>query len=181
MSAPMDKDPSATQPLSLIEAAQLVFLDAKKLRFSRHGATLRLTVADDRSCLNVRVLRAFPLSDPKQYLSVREAGGREIGVLSDPGQLDTENRKMVDEELERRYLTLRILRVLGVTERFGTSDWEVETDRGKKTFTTRNLRENVQRPTPGRIILIDTDNNRYAVDSLDDLDLSSRELILEQL
>jgi len=171
----------ATQPMSIIEAAQLVFLDAKKLRFSRHGVALRLTVEGDRSCLKVNVLRAFPLSEPKNYLSVREDGGKEVGVLTDPGQLDAENRKLVEEELERRYLTPQVKSVLSVKERFGTADWEVDTDRGKKTFTTRNLRENVQRPTPGRIILFDTDNNRYDVRNLEDLDVRSRELILQQL
>ena len=36
-------------PLTLVEASQLVFLDQRKLRFFKHGATLRLTVEDDRS------------------------------------------------------------------------------------------------------------------------------------
>ena len=36
-------------------------------------------------------------------------------------------------------------------------------------FTTRNLRENVQRPAPARIILNDVDGNRYDIRDVDAL------------
>ena len=36
-------------PVTLVQVSQLVFLDRKKLRFFTHGATLWLTVEDDRS------------------------------------------------------------------------------------------------------------------------------------
>src|SRR5437879_8901516 len=63
------------------EAAQLVLLDLRKLHFFRHGATLRLTVEEDRSHLKVSVLRAFPLSAPDRALSVPDAAHKEAGLL----------------------------------------------------------------------------------------------------
>ncbi len=58
---------NAEGTLSLVEASQLTFLDPARLRFSQHGISLRLTMAEDRSHLRVTVLRAFPLSEPNQY------------------------------------------------------------------------------------------------------------------
>ena len=55
-----------------------VYLDAKRLHFSRHGALLRLTIDDDRSCLKAQVFRAFPLTDPKRYYSIRDGEGKEL-------------------------------------------------------------------------------------------------------
>jgi hypothetical protein len=166
---------------SLVEAAQLVFLDLKKLHFFKHGATLRLTVEEDRSHLQVSVLRAFPLSEPGRFFSVRDGANKEVGLIVDPAGLSDENRKLVHEELARRYLVPAVHRILTAKERFGTVDWEIETDRGPCKLTTRNLRENVQRPAPGRIILSDVDGNRYDIRNLDELDLNSQQLLFQHL
>ena len=85
------------------------------------------------------------------------------------------------EELARRYLVPAVQRILTAKERFGTVDWEMETDRGVRKLTTRNLRENVQRPAPGRIILSDVDGNRYDIRNIDELDLNSQQLLFQHL
>ena len=55
------------QALSAVETSELSYLDPQKLRFFRHGATLRLTIEGDRSYPRVSVLRAFPLSEPDRW------------------------------------------------------------------------------------------------------------------
>jgi len=179
VSANEKKQPEA--PVTLVEASQLVFLDVKKLRFFKRGATLRLTVEEDRSYLKVSVLRAFPLSEPDRFLSVRDDANNEVGLIVDPADLSVENRKLVEEELERRYLVPAVTRIVAAKERFGTVDWTIETDRGVCRFTTRNLRENVQRPAPGRIILNDVDGNRYDIRNIDDLSRESQELLFRHM
>ena len=175
----MSETPGAPAPLA--EAAELVFLDPGKLHFFRHGAALRLTIEADRSVLSATVLRAFPLSEPRRFLSVRDGGGKELGMLADLAALNAEDRALVESELERRYLVPVIKRVASVKERFGTVEWEMETDRGRCTFTTRNLRENVITPAPGRVILSDVDGNRYDVPNMDQLDAASRGALLAHL
>lgn len=166
---------------TLVEASQLVFLAPKKLRFFRHGATLRLTIEDDRSFPKVGVLRAFPLSDRNHFYSVRDAGDNEIGLIAIPTDLSAENQNLIDEDLQRRYFVPSVKRIVSAKERFGTVDWTVETDRGLCHFTTQNLRENVQRPTPGRIILNDVDGNRYDIRNIDELSRESQELLFRHL
>ena len=168
-------------PVSLVEASRLVFLEPRKLRFFKHGATLRLTVEHDRSYVKVEIVRAFPLSEPNGFLSVRDSANQEAGLIVDPAQLSVENRRLVEEELERRYLVPAVKRIVAAKERFGTVDWTVETDRGVCRFTTRNLRENVQRPAPGRILLNDVDGNRYDIRNLGELSRESQELLFRHL
>jgi hypothetical protein len=181
MSIPANEEKQPETTVTLVEASQLVFLDVKKLRFFTHGVTLRLTVEEDRSYLKVSVLRAFPLSEPRRFLSVRDGENKEIGLIVNPADLDVENRRLVEEELERRYLVPAVTRIVAAKERFGTVDWTVETNRGLCRFTTRNLRESVQRPSPGRIILNDVDGNRYDIRNLDDLSLASQELLFRHI
>ncbi|MBO0857537.1 MAG: DUF1854 domain-containing protein [Chloracidobacterium sp.] len=181
MNASATEEKYQEDPVSLVDASELVFLDAKKLRFFRRGVTLRLTVEEDRSYLKVSVLRAFPLSEPDRFLSVRDSANKEIGLIADPAELGDENRKLVEEDLERRYLTPAVTRIIAAKERFGTVDWTIETDRGRRQFTTRNLRENVQRPAPGRVILNDVDGNRYDIRNVGELSRESQELLFQHL
>ena len=181
MTVPPREENKKEAPVTLVEASHLVFLDPKRLRFFKHGATLRLTVEEDRSYLKVDILRAFPLSEPSRFLSVRDDANKEAGLIVDPAELSVENRKLVEEDLERRYLVPAVHRIVAAKERFGTVDWTMETDRGVCRFTTRNLRENVQRPAPGRIILNDVDSNRYDIRNVDNLSRESQELLFRHI
>jgi len=143
MSTPADEKKQQEDSIALVEASQLALLDVKRLRFFKHGATLRLTVEGDRSYLKVGILRAFPLSEPSRFLSVRDDANKEAGLIVDPAELSVENRKRVEEDLERRYLVPAVKRIVAAKERFGTVDWTMETDRGVCRFTTRNLREDI--------------------------------------
>jgi hypothetical protein len=176
-----EKTETAKDASALTEAGQLVYLDAKKLRFHRHGDILRLLIENERTCLKCNIVRAFPLSQPDRFLSVRDGENKEIGLIADPQELDAENQRLVREELERRYLIHVIRRVIGIKERFGTVEWEVETQRGICKFTTRDLRENVVRPSPGRYILTDVDGNRFDVPRLSALDAQSQDWLLRHL
>ena len=180
MSTTTQEKPKET-PATLVEASRLVFLDPKKLQFFKHGATLRLTIEDDRSFPKVGILRAFPLSDRNRFLSVRDSAENEIGLIVNPDELGAELRKLVEEDLQRRYLVPAVKRVVSAKERFGTVEWVVETDRGLCRFTSQNLRENVQRPAPGRIILNDVDGNRYDIPNVDELSRESQELLFRHL
>jgi Domain of unknown function (DUF1854) len=175
MDAKTEHAPSPT------ETTELRYLDARTLHFFRRGAILRLTVEDDRSYLKVTVVRVFPLSRPQRPLSVRDGANKEVGILVDDARLDPESRRLVQEEIERRYLTPTIQRVVAIKERFGTVEWSVETDRGPWKFTMRNPRENVIHPTPGRYLLTDVDGNRFDVRDLAALDAPSQAWILRFL
>jgi hypothetical protein len=74
-----------------------------------------------------------------------------------------------------------IQRILRVKERFGTVDWEVETDRGFRTFSMRSIRENVHQPSPGRYLLSDVEGNRYDVPDLSALDAASQASLIRYL
>jgi len=171
----------ASEPMSLAEAAQLKLLDPAKLKFFKHGAVLRLTVENESSCVRVSVLRAFPLTKPEHFFSIRDGANKEVGVVCDPRKLDAESRGLVLADVERRYFLTPIKRIHGVKERFGTVEWDVETPRGQTKFTTRDLRESVLRPTPGRYLITDVEGNRFDVIDFDRLDAQSQVLLLRHV
>ncbi|MFA6107428.1 MAG: DUF1854 domain-containing protein [Candidatus Latescibacterota bacterium] len=138
---------------------------------------LRLTIEGDRSYTRVKVVRAAPLSHPDRYVCLLDGRDEEICMLEELGQVPEEMQGILREELERRYLTSRIEQVKSVRNEFGTSYWEVQTNRGPREFVVQNAAENAQWLGDHRLLLIDVDGNRFEVPRLSELDKRSLALI----
>ncbi len=140
------------------------FLDPKAVRLFRtspNDSRVRLTLSGDRSWREVRIARALPFSDPDHYFGLRDGSDKDIGLLMDLRDLDSESRAVADAEIARRYFTPKVQSVTLVKEEFGVVNWEVETDRGPRQFTVRNLRDNTYLLGPNRLMMTDGDGNRY--------------------
>lgn len=122
---------------------------------------VRLTLEGDRSWREVRLARAFPFSDPDHYIGLRDGNDKDIGLILDLRELDAASRRLVEEELGQRYFTPQIRRVLAVEEKSGVVTWDVETDHGPRRIVVRNLRDSTYPLGPNRLMMTDTDGNRY--------------------
>jgi hypothetical protein len=151
------------------------FLDPQTLTLeTAPDGTLRAVVPNDRCGLQVEALRAFPLKFPDEYIVLRDGAGKELGVLRDLKSLPAPASTQLREQLRRRYFLPLITAIIAVTERFGSSIWELETDRGPRSITTRQMNEAVAEAEPGRYIITDVENNRYEIKDLSALDPDSR-------
>ena len=84
------------------------------------------------------------------------------------------SRRIVDEELDRRYFTPVIEKIYSLTEEYGQHRWDVMTDRGRRVFYVRNWRDNVHELSPVRYLIVAVDGSRYEIRDLDALDAASR-------
>ena len=159
---------------------EYVSFDPTNIRLFRSevpgDVTVRATVDDPaigppRSWRRVQVARAFPLSKPNQYIGLRDAADKDVGMLATLDGLDIESRKIIDEELTRRYFLPIIQQVYSVKEEFGITTWDVETDKGRRSFFVQNLRESFWEMVPRqRAIITDKDGLRYEFPDLTRLD-----------
>ena len=175
--APHEPAPAANGAETTPDARfDLILLDPTKVRlFRTGGSTVRLTLSDpavaaERSYLRVTIARAFPLSDPGHYIGLRDGKDQDIGMLRSLDGLDADSRALAEEELARRYFLPKILRVNDVKEEFGFTTWDVETDKGPRTFTVRHMRDAVQSLTPTRVLVTDSDGNRWEFPDVRQLD-----------
>ena len=151
------------------------FLDPKTTVFEMSpDGTLRVIVPEQRCGLRVEAMCAFPLSHPREYIVLRDGSEKEIGVVRNLEELPEASAVLVREQLHRRYFLPRITQIYSITERFGSSVWELETDRGRCSVTTKQMNEAVAEIESGRYIITDVEGNRYEVQSLNDLDRDSR-------
>lgn len=102
-------------------------------------------------------------------------------MVDDLKTVDQATRDIIAEELDRRYLTSIIEQIDSVRNEFGTSYWDVQTNRGQREFVVQNVAENAQWLGDHRLLLIDVDGNRFEIPRLDELDKRSSGFIEQVL
>jgi len=162
-------------------SSEVVLLPADSLKFRRESGRLFMLKQGEEDWREVSLVRLFPLTEPEKWISVQDSEEKEIGIIPDLKGMTQESLSIVREHLDKRYLVPEILRIVACRARFDLTEWEVETNRGKVTILTRNLRDNVQRPLPNRLALIDVEGNRYDIPDIEALDPMSRRLLEERI
>lgn len=139
---------------------------------------VELVLADGTVHEGVKVIPAFPISRPNQFVHFQDKDGKELGVLVDPRGLDRESREVLLAQADQAYFMPRITRIVRVEERMGTgiARWEVETDRGWNRFDVVSRSESVWFVGKDRIVIRDADGNRYLIEDLSAMDRRTRRL-----
>lgn len=127
----------------------------------------------------VVILRSFPVTNPDEFLSVREPDskkqgrGNEIGMIRYMKDFDGETQKLFADELDRRYFTPEIKKINSVKDKFGYLYWDVATTAGNITFVLNNPFSNIRVLEDGRILINDIDGNVFEILEPEKLDSSS--------
>lgn len=160
-------------------------LDAKEINILKPGEvrlyrdkfkTLKLKIKEDREYSGVKPLAAFPLSDFHRYISLTSEDGEELGIIQDATELDHMSQTVLKEELAKVYFVPRITKIHKVEEEYGLTRWDVETDRGPRTFDVRS-RNDVRILGERRIIVKDVDGNRFEIPDYAQLDPKSMKFL----
>jgi hypothetical protein len=152
------------------------YLAPDEITLERKGDAIACALGDD-TYENVSIRCAFPMSFQEQYIVLKDPEKGEIGVIRDMADLNDEQKALVTDELRRTYFVPVIESVHGVTEEFGVTMWDVQTDRGRCTIRTRHGRHSLTESSGGRILLTDVDSNRFEVKDIYALDARSRVLL----
>lgn len=127
----------------------------------------------------VAVFRAFPITAPNEFLSVREVSiiknekGNEIGMIRYMSDFDEQTQQYFLEELDRRYFTPEVTKITSVKEKFGYSYWDCETTAGHIVFVLNNPFSNIRTLVDGRVFINDIDGNCFTVTDPSKLDTAS--------
>ncbi|MBN1341689.1 MAG: DUF1854 domain-containing protein [Phycisphaerae bacterium] len=156
------------------------FLPEDRVRFfTDQTRWLRMTIGNDRTYLGVKVVRAFPYSDPDRYLGVLDARDNDkvIGLIAQPERLDPDSRRLADGALTEHYFIPVITRVNDMREEYGAFYFDVQTDRGRREFVAKGVRDATEELEDGSLLIPDVDGNRYRILDLERLDPKSRGLL----
>lgn len=152
---------------------------AWSLEFDPWGR-LVLVEADGGRYEGVVPVRAFPITDPRHWISLCDAQGREIASVPSLDDLPPHSRAVLEQALARREFMPVIRRIKRVSGDAEPVEWEVETDRGPTTLML-NSEDDVRRLPPHGALVIDAQSIRYLVRDRRALDAYSRRILEKYL
>jgi Domain of unknown function (DUF1854). len=180
----LDEEEIDEGDLILEEARQSIPLTPKNAKFYRSkGNLISLDLTNDdgekETFERVVILRAFPITNPDEFLSVREPDskkmgrGKEIGMIRYMSEFDESTTKLFLEELDRRYFTPKLTKIVAIKDKFGYLYWDAETSAGHVTFVLTNPFSNIRVLEDDRIIINDIDGNVFEIAEPKKLDTAS--------
>jgi len=149
--------------------------DARIERIERTatGELLVHLAGRDEPVPDARIARCFPWTVPESFISVCDADGRELALLTSLDELDPDSRAVARQEMQGKVFNPKILRVVEFKHEFGLTTITAETDRGEVCFLIRS-RDDVRVLSPVRALFRDVDGNTYELPDLTALDAASQ-------
>lgn len=158
------------------EVLQMRLITADNAVFTRtEGGFLALQFGG-KQYDRVGVYLTFPLSNPEEFISIREADekAKEIGMIRSLKEMPGEVQDMIGEQVRLRYFMPVIRKVMEVKDEYGYAYWHVQTDFGSCRFTTHMGGDAVVALGEARYQITDIDGNRYELPDLYALSVMER-------
>lgn len=125
--------------------------------------------------------RLFPVSGLTKYITLLDENGKEQAIIRNVDALMPDSKKVIKECLQEYYLVPKILKLIDINEKLGMLKWTVETDRGTHTFEIRNRHSDIKMLYDGRVLVKDSNDNRYEITDYKSLDKHSLSLLSSEL
>lgn len=155
-----------------VDLLQLRFINKENATFQRTEGGFVSLEYEGKRYDRVGVYRTFPFTDPDHYISIREADekAREIGVILDVWEdLSKEEAQMLKEQMDLRYFTPVIQKIIDIKEEYGYAYFHIITEFGECKFTIQMSGGSVVSLSEERILITDLDGNRYEIPDISKL------------
>ena len=143
---------------------------------------VKLTLKDGTVHENLEPRRLFPLNNPDMYITLLDSNEKELGFVRDLLELDEDSANVLRECFAEYYMIPKITRLIAAEEKFGSINWSVATDRGDISFQVRNRHSDIKKLYgSNRVIIRDSNDNRYEIEDYTKLDSHSLRLLFSYL
>lgn len=155
-----------------------VYIENDMARFTRKDIThVDMELFGGGTFENLEPRRLFPLSGKDKYISLLDGEGVEKAVIRDIRTLPADSREIIEDCLQEYYLIPKVQTILDIEEKFGVVALITETDRGPARIELRSNLHGLKLLYSGRVLLRDSNDNRYEIPDLAKIDKRSRQLI----
>ncbi|MGN1346253.1 MAG: DUF1854 domain-containing protein [Eubacteriales bacterium] len=174
-------EPKKNEKTALSDVVAVTYITKDNATFEKDNDFVKMTLTvsneegetETKTYDRIFLHRAFPFDHPYAYISVLDADSRELGIIADVDALGEDAAALLRAELERKYYTPVIRKILSLKDKFGFSYWKVLTDEGELSFTLRDTFQSLMKVGGTRIFVNDIDGNRYEIPNIEELDRKS--------
>ena len=151
-----------------------IYVDKDNGRIERTDMYLVKLILNDGTVIeDLEPRRLFPHTKTDQYVTLLNSKEKEVALIKELKDLDKDSRKALEDCFREYYLIPKISRVLHVEDKFGALKMTVMTDRGEISFRIRNRHSDMKTYPGDRVIIRDSNDNRYEIENLNNLDRKS--------
>ena len=148
-----------------------LYVNGDEVRFTRRDmCSVDAEFYDGKRIENLEPRRLFPVSGMTRYITLLDEDGKEQAIIRNIDTLMPESKKVIEACLREYYLIPKIKRLIDSTEKYGILKWTVETDRGMCSFEIRNRHSDIKMLYDGRVLVRDSNDNRYEIPDYRTLD-----------
>jgi len=162
---------------SLKDAIDIGLLDLSKAEFYVTPGGFTGLRYDGKDYNRVILRRALPIKHPDEYISVADKENKEIGMIRSLSELNENQLRIVQAELDKRYYCPTVYEVKSVKDKLGYVYFELIIGRDgvkyKKNCAVKDVSKNIRMLDDDKLAIFDVDGNRYIVESLSKLDKKS--------
>ena len=159
-----------------------IYVNRQTGRLSREDLYhVTLTLEDGTVLTELEPRRLFPLSSEDTYITLLNKNEKEVALVRNLSDLDEASEKALRDCFAEYYHIPRIVRLLDSEDKFGSLTWRVQTDCGILTLRIRNRHSDIKLVDDGRVLIRDSNDNRYEIPDYTVLDRRSRHLLFSYL
>ncbi len=159
------------------------YVDKYTARLERSDLYLVRLIKKDGSVIeDLEPRMLFPFTKHDMYITLLDKGEKEVALVRKLDEIDEESQKVLRECFKEYYMIPKISRLIDCEDKFGVLKWTVETDRGVINFTIKNRHSDIKRLYgTNRVIVRDSNDNRYEIPDVTVLDSHSNYLLFSYL
>jgi hypothetical protein len=137
---------------------------------------IRLVLGNGQSHDQVRIIRAFPISDPENGFSIVNQDGHELVWFESFDQLNEENQRIAHASLEQIEFIPVISKINDLNTYALPSIWDIETDRGMTKLKLKT-EQDIRRVSAEALLITDANGIQYLIKNRKTLDKFSKKVL----
>ena len=121
--------------------------------------------------------RLFPLSGLTKYITLLDDKGVEKAIVRNIDTLIPDSKAILEDCLKEYYMIPKIYEITDCITKLGILKWIADTDRGICEFSIQNIHSDIKVLYGNRIIIKDSNDNRYEIPNADNLNKKSKSIL----
>jgi hypothetical protein len=137
---------------------------------------IKLKLVDGQSYDQVKIIRAFPITNPDQGFAIVDQDGHELVWFEQVSDLTKDNQAIVEKSLGQIEFIPVIHRISGLNSYALPSIWDIETDRGNTRLKLKN-EQDIRRVSNEALLITDANGIQYLIKNRKTLDKLSKKIL----
>jgi len=137
---------------------------------------IRLVLGSGQSYDQVKIIRAFPISDPENGFSIVNQDGHELVWFESFDQLSEDNQRIAHASLEQIEFIPVISKITDLNTYALPSIWDIETDRGMTKLKLKT-EQDIRRVSAEALLITDANGIQYLIKNRKTLDKFSKKVL----